>query len=160
MIRAARAHCQYPTSRPSTRSATGRSFEIDTELRLWAPHRRPSGFAVAITHPAYCAKTCLSRGAAKSRKARILIGRNRLAVYTRLTGNVAGWNSSSRLVSAPRSRAAWKWYEKAEVIPMLAHAASHAASALPTASRAFTGIATFVLSLTNVQTSGDTNLAR
>jgi len=43
------------------------------------------------------------------------------------------------------------------VIPMLAHAASHAASALPTTSRAFTGIATFVLSLTNVQTSGDTN---
>jgi hypothetical protein len=38
---------------------------------------------------------------------------------------------------------------------MPAHAASHALSALPTTSRACTGIATFVLSLTNVQTSGD-----
>ena len=33
------------------------------------------------------ARTRFSRGAEKSRKARTLIGRNRLAVYTRLTGN-------------------------------------------------------------------------
>jgi hypothetical protein len=42
-----------------------------------------------------------------------------------------------------------------EVIPMPAHAASHAASALPTTSRACTGTATAVWSLKNVQTSGD-----
>lgn len=80
---------------------------------------------------AYSAKTRFSCGAAKSRRARTLIGRNRLAVY-KLTGSVAGWNSSSRVVKAPHFSAVWKWYAKAIVIPMPAHAASQAASALPT----------------------------
>src|SRR5882724_7676426 len=56
--------------------------------------------------PAYSAKTRFSRGAAKSRKARTLIGRNRLATYTRLTGIDGGWNSSSTVVKAPSSGAA------------------------------------------------------
>jgi hypothetical protein len=42
-----------------------------------------------------------------------------------------------------------------EVIPMPAHAASQAASALPTTIRACTGTATAVWSLKNVQTTGD-----
>jgi hypothetical protein len=46
---------------------------------------------------AYSAKTRFSRGAAKSRKARTLIGRSGLAVYTRLTGSVAGWNCQLQL---------------------------------------------------------------
>src|SRR5262245_32528136 len=36
---------------------------------------------------AYSAKTRFSRGPAKSRKARVLIGRKRLAAYTRFTGS-------------------------------------------------------------------------
>ena len=49
------------------------------------------------------AKTCFSRGAAKSRKARTLIGRNRSATYKRLIGTAGGWNSSSTVVKAPSS---------------------------------------------------------
>ena len=49
------------------------------------------------------AKTRFSRGAAKSRKARTLIGRNRSATYKRLIGIAGGWNSSSTVVNAPSS---------------------------------------------------------
>src|SRR5271156_759682 len=74
---------------------------------------------------------------------------------TRLTGNAGGWNSSNRVTKDPHFRAAWKWCARATVIPMPAHAASHAASALLTTSRGCIGTATGVLSTTNVQTSGD-----
>jgi hypothetical protein len=53
----------------------------------------------------YCSNLAFRRGAAKSRNARSLIGRNRPATYTRLTGQGGGSKSSSKVVSVPASRA-------------------------------------------------------
>jgi hypothetical protein len=83
-----------------TLSCHNRTHPIQRERRLKLPIRAIRARMQWLT---YSAKIRFNRGAAKSRKARTLIGRNRLAVYTRLTGCVAGWNSSSRVVKAPRS---------------------------------------------------------
>ena len=69
--------------------------------------QRSRADTVRFAMPAYSAKARFSRGAAKSRKARTLIGRNRLAAYTRFTGSDGGWNSSSTVVNTPSSGRAW-----------------------------------------------------
>jgi hypothetical protein len=62
-----------------------------------------SGARSVAPIPGYSAKTRFSRSAAKSRKARTLIGRNRLAVYKRFTGIDGDWSSSSTVANAPSS---------------------------------------------------------
>jgi hypothetical protein len=57
-------------------------FEI--ELAGQAPR------VTGLRADAYCSNLAFRRGAAKSRNARSLIGRNRPATYTRLTGHAGG----------------------------------------------------------------------
>jgi NAD(P)-dependent dehydrogenase (short-subunit alcohol dehydrogenase family) len=128
---------------------------IDTPAAAWIlsdPDTRAQ--MERMTSDGYCSNLAFRRGAAKSRNARSLIGRNRPATYTRLTGQAGGSKSSSKVVSVPASRASSMRWKAAGVIPMPARAASHAASALLTTSRECTRTARLVLSLGNVQTSG------
>ena len=60
---------------------------------------------VSVRFTGYWCNLAFRRGAAKSRNARSLIGRNRPAIYTKLTGHAGGWNSSSKVVSVPALRA-------------------------------------------------------
>jgi hypothetical protein len=103
-----RRHRSYPTT-----ETIGKSRCKRMEARVYSRRGRASWSSTdtvrGLRRCSHRARRVLSRGAAKSRNARTLIGKKRSAAWTRLIGWAGGWKSSSKVVRVPASSTALTW---------------------------------------------------